>query len=255
MGGALARAVRKNADGKDILLANKDAEAAEKLAAELGSTVGDNVCVAKSCKYIFLGVKPQVLPVVLEEIAPVLSSRKDRYILVSMAAGVKIEKIAAAVGECPIIRIMPNVAASVGESMVLLTSNGAVEKEELEEFRSAMQGAGRINEIGEEQMDAGCALSGSGPAFVFMFIEALSDGGVACGLTRDKALEFAAQTVLGSAKLMLESGQHPAALKDAVCSPAGTTVAGVAALENAGFRAAAINAVKAAYERSRELGK
>lgn len=256
MGGALARAVRKNVSGNEILLANKDTASLSKTASELGCKTGGNCDVAAECKYIFLGVKPQVLPDVLAEIAPVLKNRADRYVLVSMAAGVKIESISNAVGvKCPVIRIMPNVAASVGESMVLLSSNEYTDKSELDEFLNAMRGAGRINEIDEKLMDAGCALSGSGPAFVFMFIEALSDGGVACGLPRDKALEFAAQTVLGAARLMLEEGRHPAELKDAVCSPGGTTIAGVGALEAAGFRAAAIEAVKAAYNRSCELGK
>ena len=114
---------------------------------------------------------------------------------------------------------------------------------------------GKITELDEKMFDAGCALSGSGPAYVFMFIEALADGAVACGLPRDKAVDFAVQTVLGSAKLMQETGRHPGDLKDSVCSPAGTTIAGVGALENGGFRAATIDAVKAAYNRSIELGK
>lgn len=256
MGGALARAVRKTVSGDEILLADKDAASLNKTAWEIGAKAGDNRDVAEKCKYIFLGVKPQVLPHVLAEIAPVLKNRSDRYILVSMAAGVKIESISGAVGHgCPVIRIMPNIAASVGEGMVLVSSGEYTEKSELLEFSDCVQGAGRINEIDEALMDAGCALSGSGPAFAFMFIEALADGGVACGLPRDKALEFAAQTVLGAARLVLEGERHPAELKDAVCSPGGTTIAGVGVLESAGFRAAAIEAVKAAYKRACELGK
>ena len=118
-----------------------------------------------------------------------------------------------------------------------------------------MKFAGRFELLDEGLFDAGCALSGSGPAFVFMFIEALADGAVSCGLPRAQALSLAAQTVFGSAKLMQETGRHPADLKDSVCSPAGTTIAGVSALENADFRSAAIKAVKAAYNRSIELGK
>ena len=197
-----------------------------------------------------------MLKTVFDEIAPVLSERKDRFVLVSMAAGVKTDKIAAmSGGDYPIIRIMPNIAASVGEAMILCTANEIATKAEIERFRSLMSKAGIIDMLDEKLFDAGCALSGSGPAFVFMFIEALADGGVACGLMRDKAINLAVQTVVGSAKLLQQTKEHPAALKDAVCSPAGTTIEGVAALENGGLRAATVNAVKAAYNRSVELGK
>lgn len=254
MGGALAQAARVHTPAEQILLANKPHDAAAHLAAKLGCTAGDNRDVAKTCQYIFLGVKPQVLPSLLAEIQPILKERTDRFILVSMAAGVKIRTIQDTVqAEYPIIRIMPNMAASVGESMILLSTNEAVTEEDLTGFYNGMSGAGRIDEIPENLMDAGCALSGSGPAFAFMFIEALADGAVSCGLPRAKALEYAAQTLLGSARLMLESGRHPEELKDAVCSPAGTTIAGVGALEAAGFRGAAMEAVKAAYQRAREL--
>lgn len=254
MGGALVRAACASVPTKEILLANKPKEPAERLAAELGCAVGNNCDVAKKSKYIFLGVKPQVMKELLSEIAPILKERKDRFLLVSMAAGIKISAIEEMVRiECPIIRIMPNIAALVGESMLLFTANGGVTKEEVQGFRDSIKGAGRMDEIAEELMDAGCALSGSGPAFAFLFLEAMADGAVACGLPRDKALNYAAQTLLGSARLMLESGRHPGELKDAVCSPGGTTIAGVGALESAGFRGTVMEAVKAAYGRAREL--
>lgn len=256
MGGALATAVKNGNDDFSALLADSDAKKAEALADKLGCDSGDIKTVAAECEYIFLGVKPQALKNVFDEIAPVLAGRNDCFVLVSMAAGVGMDKIAAmSGGDYPIIRIMPNIAAAVGEAMILCTANDNTTKAEVEQFRSLMSKAGIIDMLDEKLFDAGCALSGSGPAFVFMFIEALADGGVACGLTRDKALNFAVQTVVGSAKLLQETKEHPAALKDAVCSPAGTTIGGVAALENGGFRAATINAVKAAYNRSVELGK
>lgn len=254
MGGTLARAASVGISAKEILLANLPKETAEQLAAELGCVAGDNREVAKTCRYIFLGVKPQNMEGLLSEIAPVLKERRDRFVLVSMAAGIKLGTIEAMVQtECPVIRIMPNIAAAVGESMLLLAANGRVTEAEKQEFCKCMSGAGQIDEIPEGWMDAGCALSGSGTAFAFLFLEALSDGAVACGLPRDKALAYAAQTLLGSSRLLLEGGQHPAELKDAVCSPGGTTIAGVGVLESAGFRGTVMEAVKAAYKRAQEL--
>lgn len=256
MGGALAAAAKKGSSQFSALLADSNAEKAAALAKELCCNSGDVTTVAAECKYIFLGVKPQIMHTLLDEIAPILAKRNDRFVLVSMAAGVSMAKITDMLrNDYPVIRIMPNVAASVGEAMILCTANSQVQDDELDEFRSLMAGAGRIDMLDEKLFDAGCALSGSGPAYVFMFIEALADGAVACGLPRAQALDFAVQTVLGSARLIKETGRHPAELKDAVCSPAGTTIAGVSALESADFRAAAINAVKAAYNRSIELGK
>ena len=256
MGGALAVAAQKGNDKFSALLADANSEKAADLANKLGCDSGEVKAVAKECKYIFLGVKPQIMSLVINEIIPVLKEREDRFVLVSMAAGISMSKISDMLGEdCPIIRIMPNVAAAAGEGMILYTANGLVTDDEKAEFVSLMKCAGRFELLDESLFDAGCALSGSGPAFVFMFIEALADGAVSCGLPRAQALSLAAQTVLGSAKLMQETGRHPADLKDSVCSPAGTTIAGVSALENADFRAAAIKAVKAAYNRSIELGK
>ncbi len=253
MGGALAAAAKKGNTEFSAILADMNTEKAASLAAELGCASGDTKSVAETAKYIFLGVKPQIIGAVLDEISPVLDNRTDRFVLVSMAAGVAMDKISC--GKYPVIRIMPNVAAAVGEAMVLSAKNGFVTDEEMTEFNGLMAKAGKLSELDERLFDAGCALSGSGPAYVFMFIEALADGAVACGLAREKALDFAVQTVLGSAKLMQETGRHPGDLKDSVCSPAGTTIAGVGALENGGFRAATIDAVKAAYNRSIELGK
>lgn len=256
MGAALAAAAAKNTAAADMFLSDSCTEKAKALAGRIGCDFGSAAEAAEECRYIFLGVKPQVMDLLLDEILPMLKRRNDRYVLVSMAAGVKIEKIEAKTGDsCPVIRIMPNMAASVGEGMMLLSANGNVQEDEIKDFHKFMAGSGRIDDIDEGLMDAGCALSGSAPAFVFMFIEALADGGVACGLPRAKALEYAAQTVLGAASTVLESGRHPGELKDAVCSPAGTTVAGVAALEEGGLRHAAVSAVKAAFGRAKELGK
>jgi len=171
-----------------------------------------------------------------------------------MAAGLTIARIRElAGGNYPVIRIMPNTPASIGEGMILYACSDDVTKTEEKVFLEAMSGAGRLSSLPESQMDAGSAVSGCGPAFVDLFLEALADGGVACGLPRAQAMEYAAQMVLGSAKLVLESGKHPGELKDAVCSPGGTTIQGVRTLEEAGFRGAVMDAVIAAYERTLEL--
>lgn len=256
MGGALARAAAQKLEASDILLANRTAAKAHSLAAELLCRVGTNEDAAAEGKYIFLGVKPQMMRGMLDGIAPVLKARTDRFILVTMAAGLTMEQISAmAGGDYPVIRIMPNTPCAVGAGVVLYDSNALVTAEEVAEFTDALSGAGLLDQLDEHLIDAGSAVAGCGPAFACLFIEALADGGVTCGLPRAKALRYAAQMLEGTARLMLESGQHPGAMKDAVCSPGGSTIAGVRALEQGGLRAAAMNAVIAADQRNKELGK
>ena len=250
MGGALARAARQRLEGGQILLANRTEAKAAALAKELGASLSNNRTIAGNADYVFLGVKPQMMRDLLAEIGPELRIRKDRFVLVSMAAGRSVADIQAmAGGDYPVLRIMPNTPCSIGEGMVLYTPGPGVTEAEVQVFLESMAGAGRFSPIPEKQMDAGSAVAGCGPAFVDLFVEALADGGVACGLPRAQALEFAAQMVLGSARLLLESGKHPGELKDAVCSPGGTTIQGVRKLEEAGFRGAVMNAVIAACEK------
>lgn len=254
MGGALARAARLRLEGRQLLLANRTTEKAAALAEELGAAASDNRTVARKADYIFLGVKPQMMESLLAEIGPELKARKSRFVLVTMAAGLPIARIQAlAGGSYPVLRIMPNTPASVGEGMILYARGEGVTEEEERILLEAMAGAGRFSKLPEGLMDAGSAVSGCGPAFADLFLEALADGGVACGLPRAQALELAAQMLLGSARLALESEQHPGVLKDAVCSPGGTTIQGVRALEAAGFRGAVMEAVIAAYEKTLEL--
>jgi pyrroline-5-carboxylate reductase len=172
-----------------------------------------------------------------------------------MAAGVciaDIQKMAG--GNYPLIRIMPNIPASVGGGVILFDTTENVDAADVATFKEAMAGAGLVDQLPEKLIDAGSALSGCGPAFVSMFIEALADGAVVCGLPRDKAMAYACQTLIGSAQ-MVANGMHPGVLKDAVCSPGGSTIAGVKALEEGGLRKSAISAVVAAYNRTLELGK
>ena len=182
-----------------------------------------------------------------------IAERDDRFVLVSMAAGTSVERIRAlAGGNYPVIRIMPNTPVRVGSGMTVYTAEGTTE-EEVDAFLRGLSAAGRFDRISERLIDAAGALSGCGPAFVYLFAEALADGGVECGLPRDAAILYAAQTLEGAAKMLLESGAHPAKLKDAVCSPGGTTIAGVHALESGAFRGTVMAAVRAAFEKTEKL--
>ena len=256
MGGALARAAAGAVCPDAIYLANKTAAKAQKLAEELGCHGADVLQVAECCDLVFLGVKPQMMADLLAQLKPVLSSRKTPVTLVSMAAGLTMEQIRTmAGGDYPVIRIMPNTPVAVGQGVILYDTTENVTEEALQCFLHAMSGAGLVDPLPEKLIDAGSAVAGCGPAFACLFLEALADGGVACGLPRAKAMEYAAQMLLGTAALAQKTGRHPGQLKDAVCSPGGSTIAGVRALEQGGFRAAAMDAVEAAYYRTRELGK
>ncbi len=256
MGSALATAVSKTVTGDEIILADKSDIKAKSLARALNCNAGDNYTVASYSKFIFLGVKPQMMKDTLSEIYEVLAQRDDRFILVSMAAGLEISTLEQMLGrKYPIIRIMPNTPVSVGKGMILYTYNENVFMDEISEFCDGLKYAGRLDKIDEALIDAASAVSGCGPAFVYLFAEALADAGVECGLPRAKAVEYAAQTLSGAAELLLTSGKHSGQLKDEVCSPAGSTIAGVHALEDSAFRAAAMNAVVSAYKKTKELGK
>ena len=255
MGSAVARAVRKGAPEAELLLANRTPAKAEKLAAELGARSVDNETAARTCSLIFLGVKPQMMAGMLAEIAPILAARTDRFVLASMAAGLdagKIQEMAG--GEYPVICLMPNTPVAVGAGVVEYYGQGA-SQEELDAFQALLAPAGLVDRIDPGQLNAASAVSGCGPAFCALFIEALADGAVACGLPRAKALAYAAQMVEGTARLMRETDSHPGVLKDGVCSPGGTTIQGVRTLEERGFRSAAMEAVIAAYDKTVSLGK
>ena len=256
MGSALARAAVKAMEPTLITLADQCEEKAQALASELGCYTAPASVVAQYCSYIFLGVKPQVMGAMLTEIAPIFAARKDDFVLVSMAAGVSIADIRRMAGsDYPVIRIMPNIPVKTGSGVILYDATDNVSMDSLDAFRRGMQHAGLVDRLPEHLIDAGSALSGCGPAFACLFIEALADGAVACGLPRSQALTYAAQTLAGTAQMLLESGQHPGALKDAVCSPGGSTIAGVGALEQGSFRASTMEAVISAYQRTLELGK
>ena len=256
MGGALAKAASKVVSSDNLLLSDAYSAVAENLAQELGCKAVAINTVAVSADVIWLGVKPQVMAGMLASIAPFLSARTEPFVLVSMAAGLSIADIRRmAGGNYPVIRIMPNIPVKSGSGLILYDASENVTTDDLEAFRWSMTYAGLLDRIPEHLIDAGSALSGCGPAFVSMFIEALADGAVACGLPRASALVYAEQTLLGTAKYLLDTNEHPALLKDAVCSPGGSTIAGVLALEKGGLRSATAEAVKDAFRRTRELGK
>lgn len=228
--------------------------AREKFQAATGvKTTASNRDVAAACDVLVLAVKPQMMAALLAEVRDAIPAGK---LVVSIAAGVTLKALADGLGAgVPVVRVMPNTPCLVGASASGYTPGPAATAAHVELVGSLFGAVGKAVRVTEPQLDAVTGLSGSGPAFVYAFIEALADGGVRMGLPRDVALALAAQTVLGSAQMVLQTGQHPGALKDAVASPGGTTIAGLHALERAAFRAAAMDAVEAATKRSQELGK
>ncbi len=255
MGGALAKAVASSAMG-EVLLADALETKAYELASKIDGTLSNVQSIESSCNYIFLGVKPQVMPELLESIAPILKQRQDRFILVTMAAGIKIEKINQMLdAKLPTIRIMPNTPVSVGEGMILYSPCKAITLSEEKEFKKILKFAGRVDKLDEDLIDAGCAISGCGPAFVYMFATSMAKAGEKCGLPPKKAIEYTAQTLMGAAKLMLNSKKSPETLKKEVCSPKGATIEGVISLENSHFDRDVDTAIKASYKRTKELGQ
>lgn len=254
MGGALAKAVASVGEFR-VLLSDKSSDRALALAKEINAEAADNKSVIAESDFIFIGLKPQVLPAVLKELSGEFSSRKSKFVIVSMAAGVTISRILELLGnDLPLIRILPNTPVSVGEGVIQYTYNSEISKDDINSFISVLSKAGKLFEVSEKMIDAGCAVAGCGPAFVDMFIEALADGGVACGLPMNLAMQFAEQTVLGTAKLAIETAKHPEILKDEVCSPGGSTIQGVRVLEDKAFRSAVMNAVISSYEKTQQLG-
>ena len=252
MGGSLIKAAVKAVEPDHVFIT----DVFEEKARELSEKTGANVCsiweLATKCNMIFLGVKPQNMEEMLSEISDVIGLRSD-VVLVTMAAGITIERLRKFVhSDCPVIRIMPNLPASVGEGMILWCSSGADEKT-VSEFLKCLQFAGKLAPMDEKLIDAGSAISGCGPAYVCLLIEALADGGVSCGLKRADAYLLAEQMVKGTAELLMTQKLHPAELKDAVCSPGGTTIAGVLELEAGAFRSTVARAVTAACEKNKKL--
>ena len=251
MGGAIARALSKKT--KNIAVSDRSGKA-KQLAQELGVAYSDNASIASSCDRIFLAVKPHMMKDMLLPLQDTLAKRKP--LLITMAAGLEIRQIEKFAGtHLPVIRIMPNMPTSVGKGVIPYCANDLVAEDMKVDWLEDMEMCGLLDPLEERLMDAASALSGSGPAYLYLMLEAMADGGVACGLPRAKALDYAAMTMAGAAEIYLSTHTHPGALKDAVCSPGGSTIAGVRVLEERGFRGAAMDCVCAAYAKNKELGK
>ena len=256
--GNMASAIIGGIIKKDIIPAKEiicstPVEAERKKAQEnfgINST-DSNIDVVKQSEVILLAVKPQVVPIVVEEIKDVVS---DDQLIISIVAGKTIAWYNEAFGRnLKIVRTMPNTPALVGEGMTGVSPSEHVSEDDLQTALKILSSFGNAEIVPEKLMDAVVAVSGSSPAYVFMMIEAMADGAVKLGMPRDKAYKFAAQAVLGSAKMVLETGKHPGELKDMVCSPAGTTIEAVQVLEEAGFRASLIDAMESCAEVSKRL--
>ena len=247
MGGAIAKALSKQT--ADFAVSDRSGRAKA-----LGFSYTSPADIAARAERIFLAVKPQMMAGVLADLKPVLAQKKP--LLITMAAGLTMAQIDnLAGGDFPIIRIMPNTPVSVGKGLTLYCANSLVSPDVLADFLSDMKASGTLDPVEERLFDAAGTISGCGPAYVYMFIEAMADGAVACGVPRKQAREYAAATLAGAAEMVLQTGQHPGALKDAVCSPGGSTIAGVKALEDGAFRSTVMNCIMAAAKRNQELGK
>ncbi|MFD3158530.1 pyrroline-5-carboxylate reductase [Haloimpatiens sp. FM7330] len=256
MGGAMMRGLVKSklVSPQNIIVGDLNEKRLEQVKKEFGVEITtDNKEVAKKADILILSVKPNIYKIVVDTIK---DSVKEDVVVITIAAGKGIEETEELFGKkLKVIKVMPNTPALVGEGMAAICPNERVSKEELEEAVSIFESFGKAEVLDEKYMDGVTAVSGSSPAYVFMFIEAMADAAVLEGIPRTKAYKMAAQAVLGSAKMVLETGKHPAELKDMVCSPAGTTIEAVGVLEERGFRSAVIEAMKACAEKSREMSK
>ena len=251
MGGSIAKALANST--KNIILADPTEKAAI-LARQLGCTTGDNETVVSTCDCVFLAVKPQVMADVLAPLQPLFAKHKP--LVVSMAAGITVEKIENLIGtSLPVIRIMPNTPVAVGSGMILYCHNKLVNDEMLRAFLKDAQPCGLWDKLDEELIDAAGVVSGCGPAYMYMYMDALAEGAAACGVPKEKALAYAAATMIGAAKMVQQDGRTPEELKNAVCSPGGSTLAGVKVLDDNAFDKIVMECVKAAYKRNQELGK
>ena len=255
MGGALAGAAARSVGGGGVLTSDFDRSKTEALREEFGTVPAETLRTAAESRYLFLGVKPQGMKETADEIRETVISREDAPVLVSMAAGISLAALSGLFPGAKIIRILPNLPVSAGEGVILYAPGDGVGAEDEEGFLALMREAGICLKIEEGKIDAGCALTGCGPAFVCLWMEAMIAAGVRSGLSAAAAREMTVRTFLGTAALLKASGEDPAALRQAVCSPAGSTIEGVLALEKSGARAGAMDAVEAAYRRTVELGR
>lgn len=261
MGSAMIGGILKNglASKNEIIASCKSEGTKERITKELGITVTlDSVEVAEKSDVIFLAIKPYQFDAVLPQINGKLEADQ---IVISVAAGKTLSMIETALmsidvaGKLKVVRAMPNTPALVGEAMTAITPNANLDEEDIAKVKALFESFGQVEVVPESMMNAVIGVSGSSPAFIYMLIEAMADAAVVEGMPRAQAYKFAAQSVLGSAKMVLETGMHPGALKDAVCSPGGTTIAGVEALEQCGFRGTVMEGIRATVAKAEEMSK
>ncbi len=254
----LSRLVSKGLYGSsEILVSDLSPLRRDWLSEQYGVGVtDDNAAVAGSASVVLLAIKPQIFAKVAPALATLFQTLPEPPMVLSILAGTALATLESGLGaQVPVVRAMPNTPATVGAGMTAIARGSQVNEEQLALAREIFAAVGEVVTVPESLMDAVTGVSGSGPAYVALMVEALADGGVSAGLPRAIASQLALQTVLGTAQLMAETDLHPALLKDRVSSPGGTTIAGVSALEANGFRSAMIQAVQAATRRSQELGK
>ena len=253
MGGAIARALSKST--KDILLADYLTEKAAAMAEELGCKYAeDNESIVNNCDRIFLAVKPQMMAAVLKPLQPLLAEKKP--LIITMAAGITIEKMVSLLGSpLPVIRIMPNTPVTVGAGMVLYCHNELVKESDVADLLMDAVHCGQWDYLEEQFIDAACVVSSCSPAYMYLFLHAMAEGAVQCGLPYEKGLTYAAATMIGAAKMVQQSDKTPVELANAVCSPGGSTLAGLQKLNEGNFHEVIKQCVNAAYNRNIELGK
>jgi pyrroline-5-carboxylate reductase len=254
MGEALVSGLLKaGASPDDLLITERYEERANELSQRYGVKSVSNAEAARQADTLVLAVKPQDMDALLAELGPLVAP--DRLI-VTIAAGITTSAIEKRLADgVPVVRVMPNTPALVGEAMSAVAAGAHASSEHLERAEELFRPVGKVVRLPESQLDAVTALSGSGPAYVFYLVEAMTDAGILLGLPRAVAHELIVQTVYGAAVMLRETGEHPVALREAVTSPAGTTIAAIRELENHGVRAAFLAALEAARDRSRELAK
>lgn len=256
MGSAMIGGVVKSAliPVENIVVANRGQEKLDRIKSEFGvSITTDNRVAVRDADMVIFAVKPHIITKVFEEVGDLI---KSQTIVVSVAAGITIDEIEDYLGsDKKILRVMPNTPALVGQAMSAIAANKKVNTDDLDKVYSVFNSFGKSELIEENLMDSVIGISGSGPAYVFMFMEAMADAAVLSGMPRDKAYKFAGQTVLGAAKMLLDTGKHPGELKDMVCSPGGTTIAAVEVLEEYGLRNAVIKGQLACVDKSKEMSK
>lgn len=254
MGAAILRGIckQKLLPAGDVYIYDPNAMVIKALQQELGVLTAQSAnAMIAACDIVLLAVKPNVCGSLVTECAPALEDKA----LISIVLGWNRQKLSALAPKARILRVMPNTPCLCGEGMVALDLDHTLSMEELAFAQKLFSAIGKVTKVPSYLMAAVTGISGSGPAYVYMFIEAMADAGVRAGLPRDLAYQLSSQTVLGSARMVQETGNHPGELKDAVCSPAGSTIEAVSALEHAGFRAAVLDAVKSCVDKVLEVEK